>query len=84
MKHVGFPRGIPITYDEIKARLNRQGETAFDALLVIEIKTSGQVIGECKLERPNEAGFVEPDIKLLPAFWGQGYGSEAWAGIVSY
>jgi RimJ/RimL family protein N-acetyltransferase len=84
MKHVGFPRGLPITRDEIKARLVEQGETAFAQLLVIELKETAQAIGECKLSSPNPEGMVEPDIKLLPACWGKGYGRESWSDIVSY
>lgn len=83
MRHLGFPQGIPVTPEEMRATLIRQGETEFDRLLVIELKATGQPIGECKLSRP-EDGVSEPDIKLLPVYWGQGYGTEVWQGIVSY
>jgi RimJ/RimL family protein N-acetyltransferase len=84
MKHVGFPDGIPLDFDEMKSRPFERGETEFDQLLVVTIKETGQPIGECKLPRPDDDGMAEPDIKLLPAFWGKGYGREGWLGIVSY
>lgn len=84
MRHMGFPQGIPVTPEEMRATLVRQGETEFDRLLVIELRATGQAIGECKLSRPNDDGVAEPDIKLLPAYWGQKYGAEVWQGIVSY
>jgi RimJ/RimL family protein N-acetyltransferase len=84
MRHMGFPRGIPMTRERMGEILSAQGETEFDRLLVIELKATGQPIGECKLSRPDEDGVSEPDIKLLPAYWGHGYGTEAWQDIVSY
>jgi len=83
MRHMGFPQGIPMTRDRMGEILSAQAGTEFDRLLVIELKATGQPIGECKLSRP-EDGVSEPDIKLLPTYWGQRYGSEAWQGIVSY
>jgi RimJ/RimL family protein N-acetyltransferase len=56
----------------------------FERLLVVELKATGQAIGECKLSRPDEEGIAEPDLKLLPEFWGQRYGTEAWRGLVAY
>jgi RimJ/RimL family protein N-acetyltransferase len=51
---------------------------------VVELKDTGQAIGECKLSRPDELGIAEPDIKLLPAYWGKGYGSECWKELIAY
>jgi [ribosomal protein S5]-alanine N-acetyltransferase len=84
MKNVGFPQGLRINRTEIKEQLSIQGESEFDQLLVIELKDSGQAIGECKLAQPNELGIAEPDVKLLPAYWGQGYGSECWRALIAY
>ncbi len=84
MRHVGFPQGLPLTQEGMRARPFQQGETEFDQLLVIELKLTGQAIGECKLSRPDDDGIAEPDIKLLPDYWGRRYGSEVWQGIVSY
>lgn len=48
MRYVGFPRGLPITRDELRDRLSRTGESKFDRLLVVELKATGQAIGEAK------------------------------------
>jgi ribosomal-protein-alanine N-acetyltransferase len=84
MRNVGFPRGLTVTRDEIKDRLQEQGDSVFGALLVIELKATGQAIGECYASRPNDEGIAEPDVKLLPAFWRHGYGSEVWRELVAY
>ncbi len=84
MKHVGFPQGLPITQQEIRERLQSEPESEFDRLLVIEKKETGERISECKLARPDEGGIAEPDIKLLPEHWGQGYGGELWRTLVAY
>jgi RimJ/RimL family protein N-acetyltransferase len=84
MRNVGFPQGLRITRSEIMEMLSGGGKSEFDQLLVVELKDSGQAIGECKVSQPNELGIAEPDIKLLPAYWGQGYGSECWRGLVAY
>lgn len=84
MAMVGFPRGLRITRAEIKERLLKQGEGEFGRLLVVGLKTTGQAIGECWLGNPNEKEIVEPDVKLLPAFWGNKYGVEAWKSLVDY
>nr|MBC8383867.1 GNAT family N-acetyltransferase [Candidatus Cloacimonadota bacterium] len=52
-------------------------------LLVIE-KESGKPIGECKLGLPNEEGVAHTDVKLVPAFWGKGFGVEIKQGLVDY
>lgn len=84
MKYVGFPQGLRITRNELKERLSKQGGAEFEQLLVVELKVSGQVIGQCKLSEPDEEGVVGPDIKLLPEFWGHKYGVEAWRGLMDY
>lgn len=84
MTNVGFPQGLHITRDDIKERLSRQGMRVLERLLVVGLKATGQPIGECYLGCPNDEGIVEPDVKLLPAFWGRGYGTELWRGLVAY
>jgi len=84
MKHVGFPHGISLDLEEMKANPRPQGPTEFDRLLVVVQKDSGQPIGECKLSRPDDEGIAEPDIKLLSEYWGQGYGREIWDEVVAY
>lgn len=84
MENVGFPQGLRITESELKERLSKQGECEFEQLLVVELKASGQAIGECKLSKPNQEGIVNPDVKLLPQFWGHKYGVEIWRGLIGY
>ena len=36
----------------------------------------GHLIGECKLASPDDDRIAHTDIKLLPEFWGNGYGRE--------
>jgi len=70
MANVGFPQGLRITRGEIEERILKQDESAFEALLVVALKTTGQAIGECHMHRPDTEGIAVPDVKLLPAFWG--------------
>lgn len=84
MIFVGFPYGLRITRDEIKATIEKEDETEYDNKLVVELKGSDQRIGECKLGRPDTAGISETDIKLLPQYWGRGYGTEIKRGLVDY
>jgi len=84
MKHVGFPQGLRITRSELNERLLEQRGSEFERLLVVELKATGQAIGECKLCYPNEEGIAGPDLKLLPEFWGHKYGVEAWCELVAY
>jgi ribosomal-protein-alanine N-acetyltransferase len=84
MKFVGFPYGLRLERSELEGKLSKQGSSEFDHLLVLELKTTGQAIGECYLSSPNEDGISEPDVKLLPQFWGHKYGVEAWRALVDY
>jgi len=84
MHYVGFPQGLRVTRDEIEERLSRRGGSEFNRLLVVELKAKGQAIGEAKLAHPDEEGIAEPDVKLLPDFWGHKYGAEVWRALVAY
>jgi RimJ/RimL family protein N-acetyltransferase len=84
MSNVGFPRGIPVDKDDLKERLSNQNGSEFEQLLVVELRATGRAIGQCALSLPDEEGVAEPDIKLLPAFWGHKYGVEAWRVLVAY
>jgi RimJ/RimL family protein N-acetyltransferase len=84
MTYVGFPRGLPVARDDLEDRLSKQGDSAFDQLLVIELRATGEGIGECHMHCPGQEGIAEPDVKLLPTFWGHKYGSEVWRGLVAY
>jgi RimJ/RimL family protein N-acetyltransferase len=84
MTYVGFPHGLGITLDQLREQYLRREGDEFERLLVVELKETGQPIGQCKMERPNDEGLVGPDLKLLPAFWGHRYGAEAWKAMVAY
>jgi RimJ/RimL family protein N-acetyltransferase len=84
MKNVGFPHGLRVTRGELKRRLSRKGDSEFERLLVVELKSIGQAIGECKLSLPDRDGIAEPDAKLLPEFWGHKYGVEVWRELIAY
>jgi len=84
MKNVGFPQGLRVTRCELEEKLSRRGRSELEQLLVVELKATGQVIGECKLSYPDEEGIAEPDVKLLPEFWGHKYGVEVWRDLVAY
>jgi [ribosomal protein S5]-alanine N-acetyltransferase len=84
MANVGFPGGIPITLDELRATLAAQPGSEFERLLVVELTVSGEPLGECLLGKPNPAGIASTDVKLLPQFWGHGYGVEVKRGLLDY
>ena len=84
MANVGFPQGLRITGDEIRERLESQAGEVYDMLLVAETKETGEVIGECRLKRPDEEGIASTDVKLLPRFQGLGFGTEIKRGLLDY
>jgi RimJ/RimL family protein N-acetyltransferase len=84
MGNVGFPHGLRVTKAQVTDLIQEQDDSAFDCLLVVELKGQGQTIGECKLGTPDEQGIAETDVKLLPSFWGHKYGVEIKRGLVDY
>jgi RimJ/RimL family protein N-acetyltransferase len=80
MNYVGFPSGIPTAADDVPRRI-RCG-AGLTALLIAESRETGEAIGQCLLGALGPAGISEPDIKLAPAYWGQGYGRELWAALI--
>lgn len=84
MIHVGFPQGLPITRAEIQDRLAAAGMSPFNRLLVIDLNSTGQSIGECHMHAPDPNGIASTDVKLLPAFWGYRYGIEVKRGLLDY
>lgn len=84
MTMVGFPHGLRITQDEIWAMFEKADDSEYNRRLMVEILESGIPIGECKLGLPDQEGVSETDVKLLPEFWGNGYGTEIKRGLVDY
>lgn len=88
MRYVGFPHGLGLDTAQVAQALEHDlqsgDERRLDSRLVAVRRDTGQVIGECKLGTPNDSGLSETDVKLLPEFWGQGYGSEIKRGLLDY
>jgi ribosomal-protein-alanine N-acetyltransferase len=84
MADVGFPHGLQITQEEIENRLRKPSVSEFERVLVVELKATGQAVGQCGMHTPDEEGIAETDIKLLPAFWGHKYGVEVKRGLVAH
>ncbi|MFC1706540.1 GNAT family N-acetyltransferase, partial [Planctomycetota bacterium] len=71
-------RGEPV------AAIAKEHDSEFDCKLLVILKETSEPIGECKLGRPGEDGISETDVKLLPEFWGRGFGTEVKQGLVDY
>ena len=84
MRNVGFPSGLHITREEIRRILDNQSDDILNAKLLVTVKHTAETIGECKLGKPDEAGVSTTDVKLLPEYQGQGYGTEIKRGLVAY
>jgi len=84
MRFVGFPNGLAITIDEIKTTIERGLDSEFGSLLIASLLETNQVIGQCKIGTPDAEGICEPDIKLKPEYWGNGYGRELWPAMIDY
>ena len=84
MRNIGLPEGLPITREEIVARLERGGDSEFERLLVVERESDGEIIGECYLHSADGEGVAGTDVKLLPEHWGLRYGVEVKQGLVDY
>ena len=80
MRFVGFPTGIPTASADVPRRI-RSGN-GLSALLMAELRSNRQPIGQCMLGAPDSDGICEPDIKLDPSYWRQGYGSEVWTAMI--
>ena len=84
MANAGFPHGLRTTREEIEKRLRKPSDSEFERTLVVELKDTGQPIGQCLMHHPDDEGIAETDIKLLPAFWGHKYGVETKRGLVAH
>jgi RimJ/RimL family protein N-acetyltransferase len=84
MINVGFPSGLKITREEIIGSITNQDDSEYNHKLIVIQKDSADPIGECKLGLPDDDGISETDVKLLPQYWGNGYGTEIKHGLVDY
>jgi len=83
MRNVGFPGGLAISRSEIMEKLEREPGSFEDAILLAGT-SRGDIIGQCKIGKPDKSGISDFDIKLLPAHWGLGYGVELLGGLISH
>ncbi|MBN1426147.1 GNAT family N-acetyltransferase [Candidatus Fermentibacteria bacterium] len=84
MRPVGFPEGLRTTPEEILLAVQGYRNPPFDIPLLVELAATERLIGQCKLGTPDSEGVAGTDVKLLPEFWGQGFGSELKRALVSY
>ena len=84
MRFVGFPEGLAISVNEVREGIKRDPDSEFGSRLIVELRSTQVPIGQCKVGAPEAAGICEPDIKLSPEFWGNGYGRELWAAMIGY
>jgi RimJ/RimL family protein N-acetyltransferase len=79
--------GLPMDMEAVSGYLAEQERLSEKAWskrqhLAVE-RRDGVFIGEAKLEAPSGEGICEPDVKLLPAYWGQGYGLEIITALIN-
>jgi len=84
MRHVGFPQGLRTDSDQIREQLVNQSKTEYDCVLAVSLKSTGELIGQCKLGSPDKEGAAGTDVKLMPRFWGNKYGVEIKKALVDY
>ncbi|MCP4547259.1 MAG: GNAT family N-acetyltransferase [bacterium] len=84
MTNVGFPQGLRTTRDNIRRRIERQGASEFDELLVVELKLVKQPLGECFMHAPNDEGVASTDVKLIPSAWGNKFGIEIKRALLTH
>jgi len=84
MRCVGFPKGLAISQDAICQQIERSSHSDFGALLIAESLETKTRIGQCQIGAPDAEGICEPDIKLAPAHWGVGYGTELWSAMIDH
>lgn len=84
MESVGFPHGLRITPEEIRERLGNERDSPLGAVLLVQLKGTRTIIGQCKMGGPDDGGVAETDVKLLPQFWGQGFGTEIKRAMVDF
>ncbi len=84
MKWVGFPEGLGMSRVEVRRCLTRRNNSPFGSHLIAETRIDETPVGECFMGQPDSEGIAETDLKLLPEFWQQGYGSEIKRGLLDY
>lgn len=84
MRFVGFPNGLRTDKIKIEKQLKSEQGKIFERVLLVSSKKDEQLIGSCKLGSTDESGIAHTDIKVMPKFWGNGYGKEIKKALVEY
>jgi len=88
MRHVGFPNRLSVTRDDVLetiARARQAREIGRDSYrLAVTDRHTGEFMGEAAVGQVEPDGTSRPDIKLLPHFWGRGYGAEVISLLVDF
>jgi len=85
MTNVGYPRGLDISREEIESSIRGQDPGSdFGKYLMVQLKSDGPTLGECKMILPDEKGISQTDVKLLPEHWGHRYGVEIKQALVDH
>ncbi|RPI31905.1 MAG: N-acetyltransferase [Chloroflexota bacterium] len=84
MRFVGYPQGLGLSREALREIIANQPESDLECKLLVQRKSDGALTGECKLGQPDPEGIAETDVKLLPEFWGHGYGVEIKRGLLDY
>ncbi len=88
MKYVGFPKGLKVPDEEINLWLDNENPKRIR--LVVEEKSSGQLIAETGWQRDGEFPYANGrksaslEIKIAKPFWGQGFGTEILKTLIDY
>ena len=84
MQFVGFPQGLSISVAGIERGIVTSPDSHFGSRLITTLLETGEQIGQCKIGAPDDDGICEPDIKLHPEYWGDGYGGELWGAMIDF
>jgi len=84
MKFVGFPQGLRTDREQIRGQLSSAPQSEFGRCLLVSHRDSGTLVGECKLGTADADGIAHTDVKLLPEFWGRGFGTEVKRALVDH
>ena len=82
MKFVGFPNGIEEKEEKIIEKTKNRQKRGDEYHLIVEL--NGKAIGEALIGYNKESKIAETDVKIMPEFWGNGYGREIKSALVKW
>ncbi len=81
MRYVGYPDGLGWSQTKFDSEWPSLQDDPKALRLAVEDNT-GRFLGEAMISSPGNDSFCQPDLKLLPEFWGKGLAFEAWQTIM--